>query len=480
MYMRLQPITHSQCHHARCFVPPSPGLMERLMRRYEDLLANKRLPAGTTFQQWFDYWVSSRRGESMAGLDDGRLESGPMAAGMALIDRPSKKLSGIVRTLVLLVDFPDKPHNAEHTASHFERMLFGLGSFAGGSMREYYQRISGFAPAGGGIDVQGAVHGWYRMPQPLSFYANDNSGTSDTFPRNAQGLARDAVLAAKSAGVDFTPYDSLGEHIVTALFVIHSGAGAEVSGDKGDIWSHKSVIPGNGVQVGPNLRATTYLTVPEDCKVGVCAHEWGHLAARWADYYDTGRVENLVSSGLGQYCLMASGSWGNGGSTPTLPNAMLRMFHGWITPTVITKTTKNLVLTPAAEGGSCIVIRNEARMTYEQYIIAEYRRRQFQDSFLPDEGLAIYVVDEAISNVNNESRLAIELLQADGRRDLAGVFGSGNQGDTGDLLPHGSMRTFGKAGKAPTNLPDGQWSGVTLTVKGKAGDPSLTLNVRVA
>ena len=58
-----------------------------------------------------------------------------------------------------------------------------------------------------------------------------------------------------------------------------AGIGAEETGDRGDVWSHKWAIPG-GVEVAPGLRASTYLTVPEDCRVGVCAHEWGHLAAR--------------------------------------------------------------------------------------------------------------------------------------------------------------------------------------------------------
>jgi transposase len=29
-----------------------------------------------------------------------------------------------------------------------------------------------------------------------------------------------------------------------------------------------------------------YLTFPEDCKMGVCAHELGHLAFQWEDFYD--------------------------------------------------------------------------------------------------------------------------------------------------------------------------------------------------
>lgn len=475
MYQRLRPIPGAECLKPRCAVPPSPRLMADLLQRWTNLMSEKRLPPDTTFKQWFDYWVSSRRGTSFMGLDDGRLKHGPFERAQ-LISKPRRKLTGVVRTLVLLVDFPDRPHTPEKSPTHFDHMLFGLGAqFPTGSMREYYRRISNFG-RNKGVDIQGAVHGWFRMPQPLSFYANDESGMSESFPRNAQGLARDAVLAARAAGVDFSGYDALGEKLVTALFVVHAGAGAEETGAKGDIWSHKWVIP-EALEVAPGVKASTYLTVPEDCKVGVCAHEWGHLAARWADYYDTGESENLVSNGLGSYCLMAAGSWGNGGATPTLPNAMLRMFHGWIAPTLITRSSKDLVLTPAAEGGACLVVQNRKTMTDQQYLIIEYRRRQFQDSFLPDEGIAVYMIDEAIEDVNDENNLAIELLQADGKRDLAGIFGAGNPGDTGDLFPFGSKRKLGKATRPATRLPDGTWSGITIQVKGRAGDDTMKVDV---
>ena len=137
-------------------------------------------------------------------------------------------------------------------------------------------------------------------------------------------MARDAALAA-DADVNFAPYDNDGNGYVDAFIVIHAGAGAEETGSSNDIWSHKWVLAG-GEYVADTTKIFAYLTVPEDSRIGVCAHELGHLLFGFPDLYDT----DYISEGIGNWCLMAGGSWNGGGDMPAHPSAWCKANQGWV------------------------------------------------------------------------------------------------------------------------------------------------------
>jgi immune inhibitor A len=113
-------------------------------------------------------------------------------------------------------------------------------------MRSYYGEVSY-----GGLDVTGEVYGkarsqpsewvdWIRAPKRYSWYTAGDNGFG-RYPRNAQRLTEDAVAAADPY-VDFSAFTTrqttqggVSGTFVSALFVVHAGPGAEVTGSKNDI-----------------------------------------------------------------------------------------------------------------------------------------------------------------------------------------------------------------------------------------------------
>ena len=83
--------------------------------------------------------------------------------------KASAAISGTYHALVLLVDFSDQPPlwlPVRRGEAHFQNMLFSLGSYPTGSMRDWYRENSyGLFEVDG--NASGGAHGWYRAPPAL-------------------------------------------------------------------------------------------------------------------------------------------------------------------------------------------------------------------------------------------------------------------------------------------------------------------------
>lgn len=432
-------------------IPPSPQVMMSLYMEYRN--SGKK----TSFKKYLEQIGFTDPSINVVGMDDTARHLMRAPGLPELISVPSQPVTGKLRIKVLMIDFQDKPGTFDK--KHFEDLLFSSKKYPSGSLVDYYREVTL-----GKVEIVGSVHGWLRMPQPYSYYTNNSSGMTDkSYPRNAQKMAEDAVSVALQQHVPFeNDLDKLGQGIVTALFVIHAGRGAEeISGpaNKQEIWSHKWNLK-NTLVVAPGLTASIYLTVPEDCKLGVCAHELGHLAFQWEDFYDPNyKDDGIIWSGSGGWDLMAGGSWNNGGTTPAHPAGLHKSQHGWITAKQISSSQK-IILKPQTDKSGSVAILKSPAFRPKQYVLLENRARKGFDQFLPGSGLLIWRVDET-KEMTAPTSPALLLVQADGLHNLETNW---NEGDAGDPFPGTAQKTELKdTGVISTSFPGQSKSGIKLT-----------------
>ncbi|MEW6379586.1 MAG: M6 family metalloprotease domain-containing protein [bacterium] len=337
--------------------------------------------------------------------------------------------SGSFRALVLLVDFPD---NLGRTSQdQYRKMLFSLGTYPTGSMRDYYQEVSyrQFDLTGDVNGTTGTPSDWLRMPHTYSYYLGGQSGLG-SYPTNAQKLAEDAVIAADPY-VDYRLYDNNGDGEVDSLFILHAGACAEASTNPDAyIWSHRWEMEHPPVLDGMRFRGYSmepeYTRSPGDSTIGVFCHEYGHELGL-PDLYDVG---HSGGEGIGNWGVMGGGSWnGNpSGSRPAHFCAWSKVQLGWVTPFVL-KSNQTAVNIPQVETqGSIFLVWTNGEVG-TQYFLVENRQKVSFDDSLPGDGLLIYHVDNQVKRQDNPAHYKVDVEQADGDYDLNNGTNGGDGGD---------------------------------------------------
>ena len=439
-----------------CRMPPSPTVMSAL---YMEFMRNAK--NGISFSSYLESIGFVDPSLEINGMDDRVLAQPNAEGGLELIQIPEIAVSGQLNVIVLLLDFDDRQGYME--PGHYNDLLFSRNTHPTGSLADFYAEVSN-----GNVDIVGSVHGWLRMPQTYEYYVGNDSGTSNTaYPRNCKRLAEDAAAVALAKGIKFPKtLDKLGRDFVTALFLVHAGRGAEYIQSplaaKQEIWSHKWTVE-NPVKVGPGLSVTTYLAVPQDCVMGVCAHELGHLAFQWQDFYDPNYdKDGQFWKGTGSWDLMASGAHNYGGAIPAHPAGLHKAQHRWLNIDEITESAENVVLKPTTVKGGRILKVKSAAFAQGQYLLLENRQRLGFDKYIPGEGLLVWRVDES-KEMYAPATPGMQLVQADGFQQLESPTGN-NQGDDGDPFPGSKEVTELKdTGKASTSFAGGRNSGIRLS-----------------
>jgi immune inhibitor A len=402
--------------------------------------------------------------------------------GIRGIDQPAPLFAPVTGTrpaLVLLVDYSDLTHDAGSTPSVYDSLLFSVGTYpAPGSMRDFYQEASyGLFDISPSL-VDGA---WRQSASAHNYYADADGipGTSDdygwgSYPQNAQKLVVDAVALADPY-VDFSSYATGGQ--VQGLFVIHAGPGAETDPSHEDwIWSHMWALNENAVTVD-GVTVNLYSMEPEytwsagDSTVGIFCHEYGHVLGL-PDLYDT----DYSSEGLGNWSLMAGGSWnGSSGTSPAHPDAWCKIELGWIDPVVQTTNETGASIPRVEDNAVAYQLWTNGAIGTE-YFLLENRQPVGFDSALDGDGLLLYHVDEMAYQTNDWHPMVM-VEQADGYWDLQYAY---NSGDAGDPYPGTSDNRTADSNTTPdTRSYAGAETGVSIqTISDSAATMTADLSVQ--
>lgn len=444
---------------------PRPSVLKNIQKEIKD---SKALSRGDIRLAHAMGLISADTIVPPIGFNDGLFyPPTEVSAGPVLSMKPSDVLKApagkkTLHALALMVDFAD--NKGTRPASDFNHLLFDATN--PGSMTSYFTELSK-----GQLTVTGEAIGYIRVPRTYDFYCNGESGTGGDFPQNTPGLLFDALTEFCKTD-NLIRFDTDGDGFVDGIFLIHAGGGAEAEPDPAKrphmIWSHKWVLPTPFVH--QNVKVFAYSTEPEDGRVGVFAHEFGHVLGL-PDLYDT----SYRTRGVGDWCLMGGGSWGGNGNKPTRMSAWCVSKLDWITPQNVTTNGAVKIDTLANDPKACHRLWTGGTKGPEYFLI-ENRQKTGQDSALPGGGLAIWHIDENQSNNTNPLSYRVGLVQADGMKDLEN---NRNSGEPNDLFPGtDGVTSITDSTNPSTRANNGLPTGVSVTkISETAGVIKATLKV---
>ncbi len=371
-----------------------------------------------------------------------------------------------------------------YTLNKFQNQIFSNNPT--GTMVDYYNEISY-----GQFQLSGQTHGWYTAPQTRAFYVGSQSGLTGGGAR----FALDLVKAA-DATVDFSRFDSDNDGYVDVVMIVHTGPGAETqpANVRDNIWSHRwnfssaryfypAIMP-QGVYTtndprpgfpGQFIKINDYIIQPELksyynnglIDIGVFCHEFGH-ALGLPDLYDT----DYSSAGIGNWCLMASGSYGSDGAHPQTPahmSAWCKEELGWVVPTTVTEDLYGVEIPNSEEYSGAVYKLWKNGTPTTEYFLIENRQRVGFDVNIYNPGLLIWHIDKntiaakmSSNKVNSdENHKGVDLEEADGNNDLDNYS---NRGDGGDIYPgNANNATFSAATNPNSKDYANSATGVAIT-----------------
>jgi immune inhibitor A len=327
-------------------------------------------------------------------------------------------VTGSKGNLVILVNFSDKSFTIAQ--SSFEDLFNGTSYTADGakgSVKAYFNEVSY-----GNFTFDSVVTATVTVSRGYSYYGQNDMRGNDMHPEE---MVYEAVVQLNNSGFDFSQVDLDNDGWVDSLVVIHAGCGEEAGASSYTIWSHRWNLTST-FTTHDGKKIYDYTTVPEKrgnneyyndiTRIGVICHELTHIL-NMPDLYDT----KYLSSGLGDFCLMASGSWnGVSGERPAHPCAWIKYKLGWITPQTASDGANTIGLSATSSSAFYKLTGND--FDSKEYFLIENRQSVGFDIGLPgtQRGLLIYHVDERKWNSGDNddpSHYLVDVEEADGTAD---------------------------------------------------------------
>ena len=377
---------------------------------------------------------------------------------IGLISGPKFPTLGDHRSLVLLVEFPNKKFKVDNPGEYYKRMLNDdnfedLG--ASGSPRKYLLENSRgkFRPV---FDIAGPI----MVSQNYQYYGqnikkhNEEIGDyiGDAYPHE---MLVEACRILKDQGFDFSPYDCNGDGEIDNVFIFYAGFGEADSGNPNTIWPHSGnlteINPGEDPIVLDGLILNRYACSNElkgntgnPDGFGTFIHEFTHVMG-FPDLYPLNGTKGVSP---GNWDVMDIGCYLNDSKTPPNYSSFELYSFGWLDPIEIESPGEYVLpYLHGKEGRAFMVPVADKENKPGEFFLFENRQQIGQDSFLPGHGMLVWHIDfnqevwDANSLSEDSSHPYVRIIEADNLsghyeiEELPGerpelVFKDENEGDS--------------------------------------------------